>query len=80
MIKALLILALICPVCKELGEKSTVHPYGASTCTLMAPVDYYDEDGNHVYHDPNSCTYQYRCSKGHEFSRVVPEQQEEVEK
>jgi len=60
---------MICPKCKELGLKSKVF-VGMSTSTLMyfAPYyDYYDEDGNYHYDDPNIHTTGYSCSNGHKF-------------
>lgn len=58
---------VICPTCKEAGQKSTVTP-GACQTTLAMPLSYYDEDGRFHYDDPNITTCQYRCSNGHEWS------------
>jgi len=55
---------LICPKCKEFGQKSTVSGgYGTSTAMYCQP--YYDEDGKYHNHDSNSKSFQYSCSKGH---------------
>jgi len=57
---------MICPKCKELGEKSTVYEHGmVSTCANVNV--YYDEDGNRHWHDPNRSTISYSCNRGHNF-------------
>ena len=57
----------ICPACRHQGLKSKVY-VGASTCTLLGWMPYYDEDG--VYHsdDPNTLCTMYECSQGHQFT------------
>jgi hypothetical protein len=56
-----------CPECVKAGQRSEVYDLGSST-TLMGVHAYYDENGQHHYHDPNKTTTGYRCSKGHEWS------------
>jgi len=67
MIALTILLALICPECKELKQKSTV-TVGAQTTTLMAIRQYYDEEGNFHYEDPNIHSTTYHCSEGHIFN------------
>lgn len=55
---------MICPKCKELGQKSTITG-GIGMSTLLYCPPYYDEDGNYHSHDGNSHTREYTCSKGH---------------
>lgn len=59
-----------CPVCVERGEKSTLHVSGGLT-TLLAPYSYYDEDGEHHYHDRNTSSSEWSCSNGHGGSLVT---------
>lgn len=56
---------MICPKCKELGLKSKVYGgnVGFSTCAGWQP--YYDEEGIHHSHNPNSNTSSLYCSNGH---------------
>ena len=58
---------LLCPTCQKEGKRSQVQ-IGTTTCTLMAPSQYYDEDGKYSYKDLNTCTTRYRCSNGHSFT------------
>ena len=58
---------MICPVCKENNEKSSVME-GMCMTTCMYCPSYYDEDGNYHSHDSNITTSEYHCSKGHSFS------------
>lgn len=60
---------MICEMCKEAGDKSTVTPGGSST-TLMYCSPYYDEDGNYHHHDSNKTKTFYKCSKGHSWSET----------
>lgn len=55
---------VICPECKEQGLKSKVY-IGASTATLMGVTRFYDGEGNHHCHDPNTTTTSYVCTNGH---------------
>lgn len=57
---------MICPKCKELGQKSTVTG-GMGTCTAMWFEPWYDEDGKYHNHDSNRRSYNYNCSKGHQI-------------
>lgn len=57
---------MICPVCKKEGKKSRI-TIGESSCTLMNPMSYYDEDGRFHSHDPNAVTTNHSCSNGHKF-------------
>lgn len=54
----------VCKECKALGLKSKTYP-GGCTSTMMACIDYYDEDGNYHNNKCNTCTCTYRCSNGH---------------
>ena len=56
-----------CPVCRALGQRSLVFP-GACFTTLMGAVQYYDEQGNYHYSDPNVTTCELRCDHGHSWS------------
>lgn len=55
---------MYCLECKKLGLKSVVYE-GCCRRTLMAPIVFYDEDGEYHRHDPNITTTSYQCSKGH---------------
>lgn len=55
-----------CSTCIEEGKRSQVSSLGG-TRTLMHAHSFYDEDGEHHYHDPNTETANYRCSEGHEW-------------
>lgn len=52
-----------CPLHRALGQKSIVVP-GMCFTTLMGGVDYYDEEGRHIYHDPNTTTCSFSCTVG----------------
>lgn len=55
---------MICPKCKELGQKSTITVgAGMVTCAYYPP--YYDEEGVYHHHDGNNHTYSYTCSNNH---------------
>ena len=56
-----------CPQCIAENKRSCVYQ-GMSTTTLMEIAQYWDEDGNYVYHDPNITTTQYSCSNGHKWN------------
>lgn len=58
-----------CPECKKKGLKSKVY-IGSMTSTLMAGSQYYDEEGNYHYNDPNHTTTYYSCSNGHKWSEI----------
>ncbi len=60
---------MICEQCQSEGLKSCVYE-GHSTCTAMFNSSYYDEDGKHHYHDMNTRTTVYACTKGHKFSKT----------
>ena len=60
-----------CPICVKEGLRSTVQALGAAT-TDMAVHEYWDEDGQRHYHDPNGHGSSYRCSNGHDTSRGGP--------
>jgi hypothetical protein len=61
---------MICPRCKELDQKSTIHG-GLGFSTAMYCQPYYDEDGKYHHHDLNNHTWKYVCSNGHDIL-VVP--------
>lgn len=55
---------MICPKCKELGQKSFLTVgHGMGTCGNYQP--YYDEEGNYHNHDGNVNSQSYYCSNGH---------------
>jgi hypothetical protein len=55
-----------CLTCLEEGRKSTITPHGGSTiCMGFSP--YYDEEGKYHSHDPNTSSFWYSCSNGHEW-------------
>jgi hypothetical protein len=58
---------LKCPVCVQRGYKTVVNE-GASTCTSLAAMPYYDENGKYHYNNPNIVTTAYSCASGHTFS------------
>lgn len=59
-----------CPECIKEEKKSCVYEQGATT-TLMNVVSYYDEDGKHIYNNPNKTTISYSCSNGHKWHEVL---------
>lgn len=58
---------IVCPTCRERGLRSKVY-VGMSSRTLMAVLEWYDEDGNHHFSDSNKTTTNYSCSNGHQWS------------
>lgn len=58
---------MICPRCKELGNKSIIRGgLGTVTCAYYPP--YYDEEGRYHVHDANVHSCSYTCSKGHHIT------------
>lgn len=57
-----------CPECERLGLRSRVR-IGSGFSTAMCGDSFYDEDGRYHNHDPNTVTWHYSCSNGHEFGR-----------
>lgn len=57
---------MICEECKKEGKKSQVNE-GPSMTTCMGFSPYYDEDGKHHSHDPNTSTVSFSCSNGHSW-------------
>lgn len=60
-----------CPKCVSNGDKSIVRVFSSST-TCLAGDEYYDEEGRHHWHDPNTRITEFRCSLGHEFVERTP--------
>ena len=58
---------MICPKCKELGQKSSI-TVNYSLSTLMYCPRSYDSEGILHNHDSNNHTAMYTCSKGHGIS------------
>jgi len=57
-----------CSECVSEGKKSSIHPSPTSFRTAMGGLEqYYDEDGEWHYHDPNYTTRQYGCTNGHKW-------------
>lgn len=57
-----------CPFCVEEGPKSTLQTNGMRAVTLLGYSTYWDEDGVHHDHDPNTHTQEYVCSEGHFYT------------
>jgi hypothetical protein len=57
-----------CPKCVELGLKSRLNGDGFGLSTDMGALRYWDEEGRHHTHDPNSHSTHYWCSNGHNIS------------
>ena len=55
-----------CPVCRADGETSRVYPHGRFI-TAMAIEEFYDEQGQHHFHDRNNHASSYSCSRGHRW-------------
>lgn len=62
---------LVCSTCAAGGERSVVHDPGGGWATAMIVHEYYDEDGRHHYHDPNTMSVTYSCSRGHRWTEGV---------
>jgi len=58
---------MFCPECEELGLRSSIFT-GITITTLMNISEYWDEDGNYHYDDPNQSTTEYSCSQGHNWA------------
>lgn len=56
-----------CHQCKELGLRSSIY-VGITMATAMGISEYWDEDGNYHYDDPNYYTTEYSCSQGHNWA------------
>lgn len=59
-----------CPQCVAEGEKSRVC-VGSSATTCVCGEEFYDADGRHHYHDPNTTTVHYRCARGHSWIETM---------
>ncbi len=55
---------MICPKCKDNGQKSRISG-GSGSSTLMYCPPYYDEEGKYHSHDMNRHSRGYSCSNGH---------------
>lgn len=55
---------MICPKCKELGQKSRVN-LGQTLSTLTMSEMYWDEEGIPHHHDRNNIVTTYHCTNGH---------------
>jgi hypothetical protein len=59
---------MICPTCREAGQRSTVRLYANRPPGDQLPKDhYYDESGAEHSHNPNIFRTNFRCSLGHTF-------------
>ncbi len=56
-----------CPECTKESEVSRVYPNSGGT-TLMGYNEFYDEAGHYHFHDPNSTSTFYQCSRGHQWA------------
>ena len=55
-----------CPECERLGERSKLYMPDSYMSTAMGgSQNYYDEDGDHHYHEVNHSSGQGHCSNGH---------------
>lgn len=57
-----------CPSCEKEGKKSKVYEGIVMSTAIAHHSGYFDEEG--VWKkcdDPNTHSYQYNCSNGHEF-------------
>lgn len=54
-----------CPFCRAMGETSMVSTRQTSPVTLMCDDEYFDEQGNYHYHNPNVRGVIKGCNKGH---------------
>lgn len=71
--KILVLLVMICPLCKKYKEKSKVY-YKFSTSSYENCTGYWNEEG--VFQQPKceeKAVHQYRCSEGHIFSKTSDE-------
>lgn len=59
-----------CPECVKNGERSQVN-VGTESTTLMYYQPYYDEEGVYHYHDMNTVTQTYSCSRGHSWATAI---------
>jgi len=58
-----------CPECERNAQKSKLNMPQGWTSTLMGGSrNFYDEDGNHHYHEVNSTRGQAVCSNGHRLT------------
>jgi hypothetical protein len=55
-----------CPTCEGEGQKSNVYP-GGTFSTLMFNHPYWDADGVYHFHDMNSHSTSFSCSRGHDW-------------
>ena len=58
---------MLCPECRQEGEKSRIEILGSSQ-TLLTTHNYYDEEGRLHHHDPNGVQTEYKCSRGHRWA------------
>ncbi len=56
-----------CPKCLEENTTSRIYMEMGGTVTCMGWMPYYDEEGRHHNHDPNSSTTGGTCSNGHQI-------------
>ena len=57
-----------CEECKKEGKKSIVRYRGSSKTLMGGCWPFWDEDGQHHHHDPNTTTHAYECSNGHAWT------------
>lgn len=60
---------MICPHCKADGVRSQTFLHNAVT-TMNNYLPFRDEDGRLHWHDANTTTAVYRCSRSHRFETV----------
>lgn len=55
-----------CPECEHTGQRSQLYMPDCYFSTAMGGTrNYYDEDGNHHYHEVNRSSGRGSCSNGH---------------
>jgi hypothetical protein len=59
---------VICPTCREMGEKSSVETGSVSSGMSEEDInlrDYWDEEGDYHYHESSLTTHNLICSRDH---------------
>ncbi len=58
----------ICQRCRASGKDFTARRSRIEQ-TCMGDIEYFDSNGRHHHHDPNTFTRAYSCSNGHRWAR-----------
>jgi hypothetical protein len=62
---------MMCHYCVAEGEKSVLYAPTSGISTAMGWSPYYDEEGKYHFHDMNSLTAEYHCSRGHRYVETL---------